>query len=525
MTLKEFKSQLKRLEQEQLKAMLEKRHPDYDGKLAHWNFLEATYDGGRDWFDSNIFQYHKEGDKEHNARVDRAYRFNHTREVVDLVNKYIFKADIHRKPEAPIEVQRFWKSATLRGRGIDEFMKLVAAKASIFGKPWIVVDTNKRAGGGTVAEDKANGYRVYAYIHRPQDVHDASFTRDGDLNWVIMAEGQRDDADPWSSGSVDVKWRLWTKEFWALFGVRTDPKNKKTTYVLEDCGRHGLGMVPAFAVDHIATEDLYSSSALIDDIGYLDRAVANYLSNLDAIIQDQTFSQLVIPAQAMLPGEDGLDKILEMGTKRIFTYDAQSNIEPKYIAPDAAQARLILEVVQRIIGEIYHSTGMAGERTKQDNAAGIDNSSGVAKAYDFERMNAMLASKAASLQMAEVQLMKLVLAYNSMKWKDEYADMVVYPKDFDVRGLYDEFEIAQSLALVDGPKGVRREQMKALADKLFPLLKKNLIEKLRKEIDEDWLEIDPAMLEAAAPPSPAGKPAAKKPAATKRQGQVTKDTK
>jgi hypothetical protein len=51
-------------------------------------------------------------------------------------------------------------------------------------------------------------------------------------------------------------------------------------------------------------------------------------------------------------------------------------------------------MVNKIIGEIYHSVGMAGERTKQDNAMGIDNSSGVAKAYDFERMNAMLATKA-----------------------------------------------------------------------------------------------------------------------------------
>jgi hypothetical protein len=41
------------------------------------------------------------------------------------------------------------------------------------------------------------------------------------------------------------------------------------------------------------------STPLIADIAYLDRAAANYLSNLDAIIQDQTFSQLVIPAEAL----------------------------------------------------------------------------------------------------------------------------------------------------------------------------------------------------------------------------------
>jgi hypothetical protein len=47
-------------------------------------------------------------------------------------------------------------------------------------------------------------------------------------------------------------------------------------------------------------------------------------------------------------------------------------------------------VINKIINEIYHTVGLAGERTKQDNAMGIDNSSGVAKAYDFERVNAAL---------------------------------------------------------------------------------------------------------------------------------------
>ena len=49
------------------------------------------------------------------------------------------------------------------------------------------------------------------------------------------------------------------------------------------------------------SESPYFSPSLIDDIAYLDRAVANYLSNLDAIIQDQTFSQLAIPVQSLLP--------------------------------------------------------------------------------------------------------------------------------------------------------------------------------------------------------------------------------
>jgi hypothetical protein len=87
---------------------------------------------------------------------------------------------------------------------------------------------------------------------------------------------------------------------------------------LEDTGEHGLGMVPVFPVDCMGqSESPYFSPSLIDDIAYLDRAVANYLSNLDAIIQDQTFSQLAIPVQSLLPGDENHGKVLELGTKRV----------------------------------------------------------------------------------------------------------------------------------------------------------------------------------------------------------------
>lgn len=518
MTLEIFKAALNALSSAQLKEILERRHPSYALKLGHWNFLEATYEGGREWFTDNIFRYVKEGDKEFNERRERAYRFNHTREIVDLVNKYIFKAAINRRvDDSPIEIRDFWKNSTLRRQDITEFMKLVAAKSSVFGRIWIVADSTKDYDGGTAIEDRLSDARVYAYIVRPQDFLDASFSKDGELNWALIREHKRADSKFWDSGGVTDQYRLWTRDYWALFTEKTTSDGTKV-YEYDSAGEHALGVTPCFPVNHVIDEEFYTGQALIDDTAYLDRAAANYLSNLDAIIQDQTFSQLVIPAQAMMPGEDGHDKMLEMGTKRIFSYDAQANIAPTFISPDAANAEIILKVVQRIISEIYHSTGMAGERTKQDNSMGIDNSSGVAKAYDFERMNAMLASKANALQQAENRLMDLVMRFHSKEIGDPVRPLVEYPKNFDVRSLYDEFEIAQTLALVNAPKLVRREQMKATAAKLFPVMADKKLEQMNDEIDKDWLEepdLGPAGANTPPPPRP------RNPTEENRQGQVT----
>ena len=529
-------------EQKRLRALIARRHPKYDDQVKHWTFMEATYNGGRDWFDENIFRYIKEGEQEFNDRLSRCYRFNHSREVVDLINKYLFKQHVARnEADAPESVKAFWKKATKNGLTIKDFVRQVSKKTSMVGRVGIVVDTT--APGDAVvskADEKALGIRTYAYIVGPDQLLDYSYDDHGALNWALIREVARDDEDPFNSSGEEVdRYRLWTKTNWSLFEERQ--QGRKKVVVMIDYGDHGLGEVPVVLADNIITDEEYAAPSMIDDIAYLDRAVANYLSNLDAIIQDQTFSQLAMPAQNVLPGEDNYTKLVEMGTKRVFLYDGEGGSQPFYLSPDVKQAELIVTVINKIIGEIYHTVGLAGERTKQDNAVGIDNSSGVAKAYDFERVNALLAAKADSLEAVENKLARLVALWNREESKVEDKPLVSYPDNFDTRGLYDEFDIAARLMLIDAPDGVRQEQMKMVLDKLFPQLAADLRKKMEAEL-KDW-PVDPieeatrltgmasgkinaqtSIEKGGNTPTPAGGKG-EKPTKDKRQGQVTKDSK
>ena len=539
-------------EQERLRALIERRHPLYASLSKHWSFMEQTYDGGRDWFEANIFRYIKEGDIEFKGRLNRAYRFNHTREVVDLINKYLFKQHIARSEDVPESVKRFWAKSTKSGLTINDFARQISKKTSLFGRVGIVIDTNKVDGDVVSKEDeKRENLGAYAYIVSPNQMLDYSFDEEGELNWILIYEQGRDDENPFdSSGKVIHRFRLWTRNDWTLFEVEysTAGRNTKATVTQKDQGAHDLGEVPVILADNIIGDEEYSAPALIDDIAYLDRAVANYLSNLDAIIQDQTFSQLAMPAQGILPGEEAHTKLIEMGTKRIFTFNGEGGAQPFYLSPDVKQADLIIQVVTKIIGEIYHTVGLAGERTKQDNAVGIDNSSGVAKAYDFERVNALLAAKADSLEAIEKKIVRLVA-----KWHDEDVEdadtLISYPDNFDTRGLYDEFDISARLMLIDAPDTVRREQVKSIIEKLFPQLKTDLKTKMLAEL-KDW-PVDPLELASrttdttgggdlkrntsvsqSAKPNNANsaqkaKNSTNQPKAVKdnRQGQVTKETK
>jgi len=478
---------------DKINALVTRVHPDYTKMHAHWLFLEATYNGGRDWFKRNIFQYFKEGDKEYKDRIDRAYRFNHTREVVDLINKYLFRAQASRNTtDAPASVQAFWKDVDGAGMNISDFARTVSQKASVFGCPWVIVDSTMTEVAENASEQDvadAEG-RIYAYILRPSQVRDFSWGADGKLNWLLTQETYRDDQDPFdSSGDVKIQYRLWTRQQWVLF--REMKPNQKAVdaskvyrtsnasvddaalaavgnYEIEDSGDHRLGFVPAIRADNVPSDALYTVPALINDVAYLDRAVANYLSNLDAIIQDQTFSQLAIPAQNLMPGDEATNKVLEAGTKRIFTFDGEGGGMPFYLSPDPKQAELIMSAIQQIINEIYHSVGLAGERTKQDNAKGVDNSSGVAKAKDFERVNSLLLSKAQAMQSFELQLVTMVSAFAGEEAQlSEDNELVKYPESFDVIGLWDEIDIAIKLSLIEAPIALRARQMTAISEKLF----------------------------------------------------------
>lgn len=503
------------------RGLISRRHPMYHYNLPHWLFVSATYEGGRGWFKPNIFRYVKEGDREYNERIRRAYRFNHSREVVDLLNKYLFRQNIIRKAdEAPKQVQNFWNRATRNGLTIDEFARQFSQRTSIFGRCAIVVDTTAPADNLSVAEAKELGSRVYSYIVEPPDLLDYAFDDDGDLLWVLIHELKRDDGDPMtSSGAYVDNFRLWTRTGWQLFELTRDQKGKLIIKLIEE-GEYDLGgQVPVILADNQISSTPYDAQGLIDEIAYLDRAVGNYLSNLDAIIQDQTFSQLAMPAQGVLPGEDDYNKLIEIGTKRVFLYDGEAGAVPFFLSPDVKQASLIVNVINKIINEIYHTVGLAGERTKEDNSVGIDNSSGVAKAYDFERVNALLVSKAQSIEFVERKLVELVALWNDVALPAD-VDLVKYPRDFDTRNLYDEFDIAGKLVLIDAPDMVRKEQMKMLVSKLFPQLKQDLIKQIESEIDSPQWPIDQMAIQGLTPSLNQKKDVPP----VKRQGQVTAAT-
>lgn len=457
-----------------------RRHPDFHTHIEHWKFCEQSFRGGRDYITcgKNIFRFHKEGEGSFKDRLSRTYRANHTKRVVETVNQFLFKQRPQRDPSAPAVLRSFWKKATKRGDTMDSLSKQIDTWLSVFGIVYVVVDRPNQ-------DDERLGSEKlpYSYIVFPTHVYDVAYDDDGEISWILIAEDRRKSSSPFEKdGGYNVRLRLWTRDSWFLFEQADGDK-----YKMSDYGDHNLGRVPVVAISE-NEGSRYAPPALIGDIAYLDRTLVNYGSLLDEIAYQQTYSQLVMPVEGVLPGTKAANQIMALAQKNVFLYasgGSGGDNRPSFISPDASQAALILSAMEKLKQEIYASTGTdAGDANSSSMSKGREYASGKVRMMDHSSVENMLLNKAQHLERAEDDIARLVLMWMGA---DDLVEIdpnwVRYPTKFDVRGLIHDIEIASNLIDMAAPTVMVREHLKSLAEKLYPRASEAEMVELLKSIE------------------------------------------
>ena len=230
--------------------VIQNRHPDYATRTGIWQFFEQSYKGGRAYIDSNLFQYFKEGEDEFAGRKKRAYRENHSKRIVDLINSYLFKEEPVRKTENT-RLKEFHKNVDGQGKSISKFMKTASQWASVFGRVYIMVDKRPVPEGeatGTAKDNLHPKAQPYAYMIFPYNVLDFAVDEQGRYKWALIREDNRDDDDPFASTlEVKTQYRLWYGREWILYDERGNEKDR---------GETGREYVPMVALDN-EEEDKY----------------------------------------------------------------------------------------------------------------------------------------------------------------------------------------------------------------------------------------------------------------------------
>lgn len=515
-------------------------HPRFNMMEPHWRFMLESYEGGPAYLfkglsravrpgtassarastKRNLFKYFKEGDTEYEDRVARSHRNNYSKKVVDQIRSFVAKKQPERRKEAASEMlRRFWKNVDGNGRPIERFSSSMLQWMEVFGIFWLVVDKPRDLFDNL--EDELQEGLPFAKIYFPFDVQDAAFDERGELKWIMVRETERADDDPLAPPTEEPRWILWTRtEFMVL--RRVEKKDVKQTFEVVDQGVHDLGFVPARRVAFAESHDPFTAPGMLDDIAYLDRDIYNKQSQLDTIILDQTFSQLVMPTDAVLLNdpdraegdstqvtqqtrarEETRKRLIEMGTKRVFLFASQATHPPRYISPDAEQAGTIREVILDQIKEIYRIAGLLGEVGRETRTQ-----SGVSKAYDFDRLNKVLAYAAKELESAELWMARTAEAWMSIEedMPEVAEDLVQYPDTFDIMGLLEELDIAVRADEYDLRSPTANAKMRRrVIERLFPNLpmdeRETIFEEVEQVLDRELKTHGQAPLDPGADPN------------------------
>src|SRR4051812_27376861 len=173
------------------RTFLDNRHPYYADYIEAWSFYSISYEGGPKYLsEKNLWKHGKETRDDFEVRLKRSTRMNFSRQVIDLLNSYMFKAQPARKEEAPNELKIFWKNADGKGTPIDLVMRNLSQQMAKYGICYIMVD-KPAVEAISKADELTNGV-PYIYAIDPQNVLDIIFDEvTGHIKQALIQENVR----------------------------------------------------------------------------------------------------------------------------------------------------------------------------------------------------------------------------------------------------------------------------------------------------------------------------------------------
>jgi hypothetical protein len=454
-----------------LEALLS-THPDYDASVEKWEKYTDCY-LARDIY-RYIYQHSREHEDDFKKRVARGYYYNYVAAIVDLFVAYLFEAGITRETAGDNafakEIERFYKDADLSGVNYRVFMQMAATFAITAGHVGLLVDAPKAEEGfsNEEARQRAN-HRPYLSLIQASQIVDWELDDQNKFVWVKL-EVKRSQGRTWRD-AYDSNIRnfvIWDRDGWQEWEVKNnDEVDKKGE------GEHKLGEVPLVILKNSPslTHAWFGESA-VRDICDINIAILNWGSFADEEIANRCLNILTMQQQ-------DTDKPINIGHYNLLTYEEGTN-PPSYLTPGSTPLELIAKREEQGRNEIYRlaklggSTGLLGVR---------EATSGVAYAFEFNETNQSLASKAESLEQAEVDIHRLFAKwFDKPEWQ-EIDTTITYPREFGVEDFLVELQILTEARSTLTSKTAVKEVEKKLAAKLFARDSQELRKKIEGEIE------------------------------------------
>lgn len=402
-------------------------------KAAYQKLKDGYYGIGGFDDGSYLIQHPRETDKKYGKRKEAAYYLNYVSSVVDGHVNPIFRSPISRdwKGSGLQEIfEKFSLDVDCLGTNLDSFMKMAALASKLYGIVFLVVDNFQEV---PQTKDKTIEERAFPYLYlvEPSAVTEYKLDRLGRLIAFSFEEKAED--------GESTQTRTFTAEKWQI-----------------DNGEEGdnhLGVVPVIPL--LSRKIKLGEELPPSEFAAIVKTNLNIFQQcswLNEILQNQTFPLLVYPSN------EAVD--LTIGSENALGFDGEtSHHAPSFIAPPSGPAEVLAANVDRLIKEIYRMAQMS-------HTTGVEKqTSGVARAWDFEESNLALSDFAENLENAEKQITFLFSRYMN---DATFEYLCSYSRNFQVPDLEKELSIAQSALDLGFGALFDAEVLKKILATLFP---------------------------------------------------------
>jgi len=474
-------------------AINKRYHPLYTDNVANWAFYMQSYKGGQEYIKVNLRTHRLEDPVDFANRLQRAYYLNFCAPIANIPSEFIFKKEATRPADRLLE--QFRENTDQRGANIHEFMRRVCTLSSIYGHVHVLVDRTRptvegieaiKSGRITKATNFGEYAPPYATIVHPQNLLDWSINTDTkQLNWVIIREEVYNDEDFLQERVIETTYRVWTPTHWYLF-------NDDNEQIAADA--HDLGFIPLLTCYHKDIDLDMIGEGMLKDVAETNRAIFNWCSNIDEMINRQTFSQLICPDSGELITEEidegGRSNALRrIGLSTIFTFPSDARNPPEFISPDTSQMKTVWEMVQNHVREMFRMSGLVSAKT---SLIELRQRTGVAQQYEFLDMAVFLAGKAKKLEAVENRINEFAyLWYGEQKIKPERTH---YPDRFDISSSAEMVDLFTKVTLSAISGTLNKELAKRVVHQVLPHAEDEIIEEIYMEIEENEILEDPTVL-------------------------------
>ena len=395
-----------------------KSHPLYQNYIQRWQFLNAIWEGGYQFFLGRYLEpYHYESQDDYIRRLKGVALDNHCRSVTGIYSSFLFRKPIKRdygSLDVDPAVDQFLQDADLDGRSFDQFMRDVATYSMVYGHCWVAIDkpvSNAR----TRADELNQGIRPYVQIFTPENV----------LDW----DYERDESGLYRLSYLKVKEE--TQRSYAIVREYTPTMMRAFRLEKEDATPELIQEMP-ITTNRIPCIPVYSQRSShrgvgissINDIADMSKMIYEEYSEIEQIIRLTNHPTLVKTAGTEVSAGAGAIIQMEEGI--------DPGLRPFLLQPNGASIDSVIASVQQKIEAIDRMACLGGIRSIESRRL-----SGIGLQTEFQMLNAKLADIAHNLEHAEEQIWRCFAMLQGTTFDGE----ITYPRSFSIQDKANEVQM------------------------------------------------------------------------------------